>query len=41
MPLKVVRLKAEHEKQEKLKRNYRDQRDSLQTVADDVVKRKN
>ena len=36
-----ARLKAERDKQEKLKRDYRDQRDNLQVLADSAVKREN
>ncbi|WDL84051.1 hypothetical protein IU367_07695 [Aeromonas bestiarum] len=38
---KETRLKAECDKQEKLKRDYRDQRDNLQVLADNAVRREN
>ncbi|SHI24799.1 hypothetical protein, partial [Ferrimonas marina] len=33
--------RAERDKQAELKRDYREQRDSFQALADDVVKREN
>ncbi|SHI28788.1 hypothetical protein [Ferrimonas marina] len=38
---KETRLRAERDKQAELKRDYREQRDSFQALADDVVKREN
>ena len=38
---KEVKLKAKCDKQEKLKREYRNQRDNYQALADDAVKREN
>lgn len=38
---KITKLKAERDKQEQLKRDYRVQRDNYQAMADDAVKREN
>ncbi|MCQ1059600.1 hypothetical protein LRP52_43125 [Photobacterium sp. ZSDE20] len=36
-----TRLKAERDKQEELKRDYRELRDNFQALADDAIKREN